>query len=83
MADTGPGITAEHLPHLWERFYRVDSWRSREKGGAGLGLAIASEIALAHGGALDLVPSAAGATFRLTLPLAVDPPPRPEADGSS
>jgi two-component system OmpR family sensor kinase len=72
VADEGPGIDPEVGPKVFERFYRVDSSRSREKGGAGLGLAIASEIAMAHGGSLDLVPTERGATFRLTLPLAAD-----------
>jgi two-component system OmpR family sensor kinase len=83
VTDEGPGIDPEVGVRVFERFYRVDSSRSREKGGAGLGLAIASEIALAHGGALDLMPSDGGATFRLTLPLATDAPPRSGADGSS
>ena len=61
---------------IFERFYRADPARSRERGGAGLGLAIASEIARAHGGTLSLVPSERGARFRLTMPLA-----RTETDG--
>jgi two-component system, OmpR family, sensor kinase len=70
VADEGPGIPTQDREHLFERFYRGDPSRSREKGGAGLGLAIASEIARAHGGSLDLVDSNGGARFRLTLPLA-------------
>jgi signal transduction histidine kinase len=76
--DTGVGITAEHLPHLGERFYRVDKARSREAGGTGLGLSIARNIAIAHGGRLSLssVPEQ-GTTATLTLPLAYGTP----ADG--
>lgn len=50
VADEGPGIAPEHLPRLWERFYRVDKARSRERGGTGLGLSIVRHIALVHGG---------------------------------
>jgi signal transduction histidine kinase len=54
VADSGPGIPAEHLARLGERFFRVDKARSREMGGAGLGLSIARGIAQAHGGTLAL-----------------------------
>jgi signal transduction histidine kinase len=71
VSDTGIGIAAEHIPHLGERFYRVDKSRSREAGGTGLGLSIARSIAVAHGGALTLtsIPDQ-GTTVTLRLPLA-------------
>jgi signal transduction histidine kinase len=72
VSDTGIGIATEHLPHLGERFYRVDKARSREVGGAGLGLSIARSIAVSHGGTLTLTSVAGqGATARMLLP-AVD-----------
>lgn len=70
VTDTGCGIAAIHLPHIFERFYRVDEARNRHEGGTGLGLAIAHEIALAHGGAL-LAQSEVGkgSIFILKLPV--------------
>ncbi len=71
VCDTGIGIPAEHLPHLGERFYRVDKARSREAGGTGLGLSIAQHIAAIHDGTLTLssVPNE-GTTVTLLFPLA-------------
>jgi signal transduction histidine kinase len=65
----GPGIAAEHLDRLFDRFYRVDGHASREQGGSGLGLAIARSIAEAHGGTL-VVESVVGrgSTFTLRIP---------------
>lgn len=68
VQDTGLGIEAKHLLHLFDRFYRVEEARSRRTGGAGLGLAIAHEIARLHGGALT-VESKIGQGSRFTLRL--------------
>lgn len=70
VRDEGPGISAEHLPRIFDRFYRADAARDRAAGGAGLGLAIAREIAEAHGGRIEVVSApGAGSTFTLELPL--------------
>jgi signal transduction histidine kinase len=70
VADTREGIPSEHLPHVCERFYRVDAARSRDQGGAGLGLAIARSITQAHGGTLAIESEVGrGTTVRVTLPL--------------
>jgi signal transduction histidine kinase len=71
VTDTGPGIEAEHLSQLWDRFYRVDKARSRAFGGSGLGLAIVKYIAEAHGGQAAVVSRPGhGTTFSIELPLA-------------
>lgn len=71
VSDNGPGIAVEDRPHVFERLYRGDRSRSRATGGAGLGLSIASGLLEAMGGAIELEDSAAGASFRVTLPRAV------------
>jgi two-component system, OmpR family, phosphate regulon sensor histidine kinase PhoR len=71
VQDFGPGIPSEHLPRLFERFYRVDKARSRESGGTGLGLAIAKHIVLAHRGMIRAQSELNhGSIFLFTLPLA-------------
>lgn len=72
VRDTGEGIAAEHLPHLFERFYRVDAARDRSRGGSGIGLAIAKALVEAHGGRVSAASGGIGhgATFTLTLPAA-------------
>jgi heavy metal sensor kinase len=69
VSDTGVGIAAEDVPHVFERFYRADKSRSRESGGAGLGLSIAEWIARAHRGRLEMRSELnRGTTLRITLP---------------
>ncbi len=71
VRDTGPGIAPEHLPHLFERFYRAESARDRDSGGSGLGLAIVKEIAEAHGGTVRVESDVGkGSVFIVTLPVA-------------
>lgn len=71
VSDRGLGIAAEHLPRLFERFYRVDKSRSRELGGTGLGLAIAKHIVELHGGKVGVESELGrGSRFWLALPLA-------------
>ena len=71
VVDRGQGVAREHLPRLFERFYRVDKARSRDLRGTGLGLAIVKHIAQVHGGrvSVDSVVGR-GSTFRIHLPLA-------------
>ncbi|MBL8058664.1 MAG: HAMP domain-containing protein [Anaerolineales bacterium] len=71
IADTGPGIPAEALPHIFERFYRADRSRSRADGGTGLGLAIVRQLVEAHGGRVWAEsPPGQGATIAFSLPAA-------------
>lgn len=76
VADTGDGIPAEHLPRIFERFYRVDDGRSRDRGGSGIGLAITRALVEAHGGRIraDSPGTGAGATFTIRLPARTDAP---------
>jgi len=69
ISDTGEGIPTEHLPHLFERFYRIDNARTRAGGGFGLGLAISRAIVQAHHGQIDVDSKpGVGTTFTITLP---------------
>lgn len=70
VADTGEGIPAEHLPHVFDRFYRVDTARDRAHGGSGIGLAITRALVEAHGGSVTAHSHGAGtgATFVVVLP---------------
>lgn len=71
IGDTGIGIPAEHLPFIFDRFYRVDKARSRAEGGMGLGLSIAMSITKMHGGNIEVESQVGvGTTFRIVLPLA-------------
>ncbi|MBN8618308.1 MAG: HAMP domain-containing protein [Anaerolineae bacterium] len=72
VQDTGSGIAAEHLPHVFERFYRVDRSRSRTSGGAGLGLAIVKAITEMHGGQVEAMSegeAGKGSVFTIRLPV--------------
>jgi heavy metal sensor kinase len=73
VTDNGIGIPAQALPHVFKRFFRVDGSRSRERGGAGLGLSIVKSICLAHGAEVEVTSTpGAGSTFRIRQPLAAE-----------
>lgn len=81
VSDNGPGIPGVDLPHIFERFYRVDKGRSREKGGTGLGLSIVKHIIQLHGGRVRVESELGqGTTFFLSIPLRAAEP-RPSSDG--
>jgi signal transduction histidine kinase len=84
VEDNGPGIPAEHLPFVFERFYRVDQSRSRHDGGTGIGLAIARSVVEAHGGRIWAESHIGeGSRFRFVLPLAVVSPEAEDAAAGS
>jgi two-component system sensor histidine kinase BaeS len=69
VADTGTGIDAEHLPHVFDRFWRADKSRTRDTGGSGLGLAITRKLSEAHGGSVSVVSTPGlGSVFTVRLP---------------
>ena len=69
VADTGIGISAEALPHIFERFYRGENARARSPQGSGLGLAICQAVAKAHGGTIEVASEyGKGSRFRILLP---------------
>jgi signal transduction histidine kinase len=73
VADTGAGIDAEHLAHVFDRFYRIDSARDRSRGGSGIGLSIAKALVEAHGGSIaaDSRGPGHGSTFTVRIPRAI------------
>jgi two-component system OmpR family sensor kinase len=72
VSDNGVGIPGLAIPHVFERFYRVDKARSRSSGGAGLGLSIVKAICTAHGGEISVTSEEGrGSCFRVELPLTV------------
>ncbi|RAV10013.1 two-component sensor histidine kinase, partial [Mycolicibacterium sp. GF69] len=81
ITDTGEGIPAQHLPHVFERFYRVEAERTHDKRGAGIGLAIAKALVDAHGGSITARSQGpgTGATFTITLPVATSERRRPDS----
>lgn len=80
IADTGPGIPPDDRERVFDRFYRVDKARSRDRGGSGLGLAVAQSLVHAHGGRIDLTSEPGATVFTVTIPLAVERAREADAD---
>ncbi|MQY16053.1 Adaptive-response sensory-kinase SasA [Streptomyces sp. RB5] len=80
VADTGSGIAAEDLPYVFDRFWRADAARGRDTGGSGLGLSIARQIVVDHGGTIG-VGSTTGTVFTVALPAVTDSPAPPSGPG--
>lgn len=84
VQDTGEGVAAEDLPHVFERFYRADRARGRRQGNTGLGLAICDWIARSHGGAITVTsPPGSGACFSVRLPISSSSDAGPNLNGES
>ena len=84
VSDSGSGVPAEALPRIFDRWARADGARTRERGGAGLGLAIVAAVARGHGGRCSVRPLPRGIAFRLHLPVRVPgdvPSPAPADEG--
>ncbi|HEY5515864.1 MAG TPA: sensor histidine kinase, partial [Pengzhenrongella sp.] len=79
VEDTGEGIEPQHLPHLFERFYRVDTARDRDHGGSGIGLAITKALVEAHGGTITATSAGPGhgTSVEILLPAAASRGPSP------
>ncbi|WP_405528641.1 HAMP domain-containing histidine kinase [Streptomyces canus] len=74
IADAGPGIPAADQERVFDRFYRVDKARSRDRGGSGLGLAVARSLVRAHGGTIELAAGPGSTVFTVSLPLSLASP---------
>jgi two-component system OmpR family sensor kinase len=70
VTDSGPGIPAADQEHVFDRFFRIDKARSRDRGGSGLGLAVARSLVQAHAGTITLTSGPGATTFTMRLPLA-------------
>jgi two-component system OmpR family sensor kinase len=87
VSDSGLGVPPEALPRIFDRWARADGARTRERGGAGLGLPIVAAVARGHGGRCSVKPLPRGTAFRLHLPVRVGPDqapsPTPASEGGA